>query len=133
LVYLAIWWMTDYRIQVSETQKPSLAAGFFNLWCPDPESNQGHADFQSAALPTELSGQRGALNRKALVTSTTLSLSWRVWLNYVRCGGAIGCAPGEKLSPSRRFGSGLTRDRIMNLLTFYSLFFARRAVSPTMR
>ena len=24
-------------------------------WCLDPESNQGHADFQSAALPTELS------------------------------------------------------------------------------
>jgi hypothetical protein len=23
---------------------------------PDPDSNQGHADFQSAALPTELSG-----------------------------------------------------------------------------
>ena len=25
-------------------------------WWPDPGSNQGHADFQSAALPTELSG-----------------------------------------------------------------------------
>ena len=25
-------------------------------WCPGPESNQRHADFQSAALPTELSG-----------------------------------------------------------------------------
>ena len=25
-------------------------------WCPEPESNQRHADFQSAALPTELSG-----------------------------------------------------------------------------
>ena len=25
-------------------------------WCPDPESNQGHGDFQSPALPTELSG-----------------------------------------------------------------------------
>ncbi len=24
--------------------------------CPEPESNQRHADFQSAALPTELSG-----------------------------------------------------------------------------
>ena len=24
-------------------------------WCLDPGSNQGHADFQSAALPTELS------------------------------------------------------------------------------
>ena len=25
-------------------------------WCPGPESNQRHADFQSAALPTELPG-----------------------------------------------------------------------------
>jgi hypothetical protein len=25
-------------------------------WCPEPELNQRHADFQSAALPTELSG-----------------------------------------------------------------------------
>ncbi len=33
-----------------------------NKWCPDSESNQGHGDFQSPALPTELSGQRGALN-----------------------------------------------------------------------
>ena len=24
-------------------------------WCPDPESNQRHGDFQSPALPTELS------------------------------------------------------------------------------
>ena len=29
----------------------------FILWCPDPELNQGHEDFQSSALPTELSGQ----------------------------------------------------------------------------
>lgn len=27
-------------------------------WCPDADSNHGHADFQSAALPTELSGQQ---------------------------------------------------------------------------
>ena len=25
--------------------------------CPEPESNQRHEDFQSSALPTELSGQ----------------------------------------------------------------------------
>ena len=31
---------------------------FFNeKWCPDSESNQGHEDFQSSALPTELSGR----------------------------------------------------------------------------
>ena len=27
------------------------------VWCPGPESNQRHADFQSAALPTELPGR----------------------------------------------------------------------------
>ena len=27
------------------------------IWCPDPDLNQGHEDFQSSALPTELSGQ----------------------------------------------------------------------------
>lgn len=33
-----------------------------NEWCPETESNRRHGDFQSPALPTELSGQRGALN-----------------------------------------------------------------------
>ena len=41
-----------------------------NKWCPDSESNQGHGDFQSPALPTELSGQRGALNRNLHISST---------------------------------------------------------------
>ncbi|EDM67513.1 hypothetical protein PE36_00769 [Moritella sp. PE36] len=27
------------------------------IWCPNPELNQGHEDFQSSALPTELFGQ----------------------------------------------------------------------------
>ena len=30
------------------------------LWCPGAESNHRHADFQSAALPTELPGHPGA-------------------------------------------------------------------------
>ena len=29
-----------------------------HLWCPEPESNQWHVDFQSTALPTELSGRK---------------------------------------------------------------------------
>jgi len=38
-------------------------------WCPEADSNHRHADFQSAALPTELSGRRrlapqGRLNRE---------------------------------------------------------------------
>ena len=51
---------SDYRptiidarmeLDLSETEKLK--------WCPEPESNQRHADFQSAALPTELSGHTG--------------------------------------------------------------------------
>ena len=30
---------------------------YARMWCPEPESNQRHEDFQSSALPTELSGQ----------------------------------------------------------------------------
>ena len=47
----------------------SLNQRAFMRWCPDSESNQGHGDFQSPALPTELSGQRGALNLIRLVSS----------------------------------------------------------------
>ena len=28
----------------------------FSVWCPEAESNHRHEDFQSTALPTELSG-----------------------------------------------------------------------------
>jgi hypothetical protein len=35
--------------------------GFFKLWCPVSESNQGHEDFQSSALPTELTGHRNQM------------------------------------------------------------------------
>ena len=31
------------------------------FWCLEPESNQRHEDFQSSALPTELSGQPDSL------------------------------------------------------------------------
>ncbi len=32
-------------------------------WCPGADSNHRHADFQSAALPTELPGREGAYPR----------------------------------------------------------------------
>ena len=32
------------------------ALRLLDRWCPDSELNQGHRDFQSLALPTELSG-----------------------------------------------------------------------------
>ncbi|CAN0570004.1 unnamed protein product, partial [Laminaria digitata] len=30
-------------------------------WCPIPDLNQGHEDFQSTALPTELIGHRSGV------------------------------------------------------------------------
>jgi hypothetical protein len=33
-----------------------IAVSRYKYWWPVSESNQGHADFQSAALPTELTG-----------------------------------------------------------------------------
>ena len=41
-----------------EPKKPQFAPRLLKLWCPVPESNQGHEDFQSTALPTELTGHR---------------------------------------------------------------------------
>ena len=38
-------------------KKSGAIASDFHKWCPDSELNQGHRDFQSLALPTELSGQ----------------------------------------------------------------------------
>ena len=38
-------------------------------WCPGPESNQRHVDFQSVALPTEL--PRHMATRKGLEPSTS--------------------------------------------------------------
>ena len=42
-------------------------------WWPETESNRRHEDFQSSALPTELSGQRGVLNKKDFFASTLFS------------------------------------------------------------
>ena len=42
-------------------------------WCPDAGSNHGHADFQSAALPTELSGHARFFNRSAWVYNIKIS------------------------------------------------------------
>ena len=45
---------------MAESKKPVEDWLFNNTskrWCPEAESNHRHADFQSAALPTELSGR----------------------------------------------------------------------------
>ena len=43
--------------------------------CPEPESNQRHEDFQSSALPTELSGHK---------TLKVLSCGGRIWTYDLR-------------------------------------------------
>ena len=50
------------RVMGIEPTYPAWKAGVLPLnytrrWCPVPESNQRHEDFQSSALPTELTGR----------------------------------------------------------------------------
>ena len=54
---------TDLLHPKTKNPRNHEASGVLVLWCPETESNRRHGDFQSPALPTELSGQRGALNR----------------------------------------------------------------------
>ncbi len=53
-VYLRVDHKGDFREIIIKTICYSFE------WCPGPELNQRHADFQSAALPTELPGRRAA-------------------------------------------------------------------------
>ena len=52
-----------------EANEISLASFDFK-WCPETESNCRHEDFQSSALPTELSGR----NRKLFISKDALSV-----------------------------------------------------------
>ena len=45
-----------YRITRDKEKTPGVQGFSKNKWCPVPESNQRHGDFQSPALPTELTG-----------------------------------------------------------------------------
>ena len=62
----------------------------FKIWCPEAESNHRHADFQSSALPTELSGRLAkqrvllkwrVLNRDSFALSTLSALIFFVFRN----------------------------------------------------
>ena len=46
----------SFNKTTSDSAKP-----YVTLWCPKVESNHRHRDFQSLALPTELSGQNWRL------------------------------------------------------------------------
>ncbi|MDK2858639.1 MAG: hypothetical protein PWQ89_1758, partial [Verrucomicrobiota bacterium] len=43
-------------VQLQKISFPAIEKGLKSIdWWRDPESNRGHEDFQSSALPTELS------------------------------------------------------------------------------
>lgn len=44
-------------ISVKLRKTDEMLKEFKIKWCPDPDSNRGHKDFQSFALPTELPGR----------------------------------------------------------------------------
>ena len=89
-----------YRSQ--ERKKPRFAARPYEYWCPDSESNQGHGDFQSPALPTELSGQRGALNPICPVSSTKNV----VFVTDCAISHHFAASLSEKVRPERGEGHG---------------------------
>jgi hypothetical protein len=49
--------LQNYQAQINEQKKELRvkSSSFAILWCRDQDLNQGHSDFQSDALPTELS------------------------------------------------------------------------------
>ena len=69
---------------VDETRTRDLHLGkvalyqlsYYRMWCLGAESNHRHADFQSAALPTELPRRKMA-TRKGLEPSTSNVTGWR--------------------------------------------------------
>ena len=58
LNYIRIKWSgrRDSNSRPSPWQGDALPLSHSRKWCPEAESNHRHEDFQSSALPTELSG-----------------------------------------------------------------------------
>ena len=52
------------------------------IWCPDSESNQGHGDFQSPALPTELS-------RNKMIRLLHFALTKSLYNNFAKISSTI--------------------------------------------
>ena len=63
------------------------------FWCRDPESNWGQHDFQSCALPTELSRQA-----RWGPSSWTAPIDWRDQTGFEP---AISCVTGMRVKPLR--------------------------------
>ena len=52
----------DSNSRPSPWQGDALPLSHSRIWCPEAESNHRHEDFQSSALPTELSGHIKNIN-----------------------------------------------------------------------
>jgi hypothetical protein len=52
------------HLLTGKEKAPTIADWGFLTWWPGTESNHRHADFQSAALPTELPGQDRQYNSR---------------------------------------------------------------------
>ncbi len=79
------------------------------IWCPEADSNHRHADFQSAALPTELSGRRClSLSASALLWQLQIAVQRKSAKFILRFRGARPARPG---CDSRRATSAPDRHR----------------------
>ena len=61
LVYLFLHLCAGAKMQTNPPLQEIWCRLHFCTWCPKVESNHRHRDFQSLALPTELSGHNGDL------------------------------------------------------------------------
>ena len=67
------------------------------IWCPEADSNHRHADFQSAALPTELSGRRClSLSASALLWQLLGAVQRKSAKNHASSSGGSAGSPGMR-------------------------------------